>query len=573
MGDPVAGLTASELDRFLAGKARFEQVFTAPQGLGPIFNDDSCASCHALPATGGAGVLEVTRFGFAQKGFPFDPMDAQGGSLLQAQAISGLCLESIPPGANVTTERLTPSTFGSGLVEAIPDAALLALEADGGMAHLVQPLEDPLGPLRVGRFGWKAQVATILTFSGDASLNEMGITNALVGQENAPNGDLLLLAQCDTVPDFPNPEDQDDAFGFSFIERITDFQRFLAPPPQTPRSGMSGEAVFAAIGCASCHHPVFTTGTAPEAALSGKTIHPYSDFLLHDMGALGDGIAQGAANEQQIRTPALWGVRVRRPLLHDGRVTSLDLGTAIDQAVGWHGGEAVPAATAYAALTPAERSQLIAFLDSLGRVEFDHTGDGIVLEADIAPFLACFTGPGGAISPDDPCAVSDFDQDGDVDVDDFAFFEQAYEGVQEDCDLDGVWDVAELVTGASQDCNANGRIDECDILLGSSLDTNGSGVPDECEAEFSRGDCNQDGALDVADAIYLLGYLFSDSPDPACGDACEGNDDGVIDIADPIYLVSYLFQGGPAPDAPFPGCGLDATGLDATDCESHASCP
>ena len=570
MGDPISGLTASELDRFLEGKIRFEQVFTAPQGLGPIFNDDSCASCHSLPATGGAGVLEVTRFGFAEKGFPFDPMASQGGSLLQAIAISGACLETIPGGANVIADRLTPSIFGSGLVEAIPDAALLALEAGGGMAHLVQPLEDPTGPLRVGRFGWKAQVATILTFSGDASLNEMGITNALVGQENAPNGNAALLLTCDGVAD---PEDLDDPFGVSFIERITDFQRFLSAPPQTPRSGMTGEAVFTTTGCASCHHTTFTTGGAPEAALSGKTIHPYSDFLLHDMGGLGDGIVQGAASEQQIRTPALWGVRGRRPLLHDGRVTTLDLGTAIDEVVGWHGGEAAAAATAYAALAPGARAQLISFLDSLGRIEFDATGDGIVIEIDVPAFLDCFTGPGGSISPDDPCAISDIDQDGDVDLADFALFEQAYEGVEEDCDLDGVWDVEELVTGAEADCNGNHRPDSCDIALGSSIDLNGGGVPDECEASFVRGDCNQDGGQDIGDAVSLLDYLFAGAADPACADACDSNDDGILDIADPIYLFTYLFSGGAAPAAPFPGCGLDGTGADPTGCGSHSSCP
>ncbi len=552
MGEPVPGLTASELLRFDEGKIRFEQVFTAPEGLGPGFNDDSCASCHALPTTGGAGVLDVTRFGFADKGMPFDPLASQGGSLLQANAISDPCMEFVPANANVTTLRITPSTFGAGLVEAIPDADILALESPGGgMAHFVQPLEDLLGPLRVGRFGWKAQVATILTFSGDASLNEMGITNALVGTENAPNGDPVLLAACDTVSD---PEDFADPQGFTFIERITDFQRFLAAPPQTPKSGMTGEQVFNTVGCANCHYSIFITGVAPETALTGKTIHPYSDFLLHSMGSLGDGIVQGAASELQIRTPALWGVRIRSPLIHDGRVTAIDLETTIDQAVGWHGGEAATIATAYAALSAVQHDQLIAFLDSLGKLEFDMNGDGIVDQNDIAGFVGCFTGPGAAITPDDPCAVADIDQDGDVDLDDFAFFEQAFEGPQEDCDSNGIWDVEALLDGTG-------------------VDTNGNGVLDACEVNFPRGDCNQDGGEDIGDAVFALDVLFGGTPGPSCLDACDNNDDGNMDIGDPIFLLNYLFGNGPDPFAPHPGCGVDPTPADVVDCVNHPTCP
>ena len=143
----------------------------------------------------------------------------------------------------------------------------------------------------------------MLSFSGDASLNEMGLTNALVGTENAPNGNQALLQQYDLVPD---PEDQPDGEGFTRIERMDDFQRFLAPPPQTPKSGMTGETLFNTIGCATCHVASYTTGSTPETALSGKVIHPYSDFLLHDMGSLGDGIVQGMGTEKLMRTSSLW---------------------------------------------------------------------------------------------------------------------------------------------------------------------------------------------------------------------------------------------------------------------------
>ena len=569
MGEPVDGLTPAELTRFDAGFLRFEQFFTPADGLGPVFNDDSCSSCHAIPTTGGHGVLFVTRFGFSDKGVPFDPLDSEGGSLLQALSISDPCAETIPATANVTSQRITPSIFGAGLVEAIPDADIFALEANGGMAHLVVPLETPGGPARVGRFGWKAQVATILTFSGDAALNEMGLTNRLVPTENAPNGDQALLMTCDTVAD---PEDFADPQGFEFIDRITDFQRFLAPPPQTPKSGMTGEQVFNDIGCATCHHPSFTTGIAPEAALSNRIIHPYSDFLLHNMGALGDGIADGAANEQQMRTPSLWGLRIRRPLLHDGRVVAADLGVAIDEAVAFHGGEGAASAGNYAALSATERDQILAFLDSLGKVEFDANGDGIVNEGDIAAFVDCFTGPGAMVTPDDPCAVSDIDQDGDIDLDDATYFLQAFEGVLQDCNSNGTTDLLDLVNGLEADCNNNGIPDSCDIQQGGAVDINGNGIPDSCEVNFDRGDCNYDGNRDLGDAVTILGVLFSGDPAPSCVDSCDCNDDGVFDIGDAIYLLSYLFSMEAAPPDPSGFCGVDPT-ADALDCGVHAACP
>jgi CxxC motif-containing protein (DUF1111 family) len=150
-----------------------------------------------------------------------------GGSLQQSQSISVACAETVPAIANVTANRVTNSTLGAGLVEAIADADILANVGTTGVSgkvHMVGVLEDPNGPLRVGRFGWKAQVATVLTFSGDASLNELGLTNRLVGQENAPNGNMALLAACDAVPD---PEDGPDVHGLHFIDRVTSFQRRL----------------------------------------------------------------------------------------------------------------------------------------------------------------------------------------------------------------------------------------------------------------------------------------------------------------------------------------------------------
>jgi CxxC motif-containing protein (DUF1111 family) len=405
------------------------------EGLGPCFNDSGCTQCHSTPKPGGSSALFVQRFGKKAVGMtPFDPLADLGGSLLQASAIDPAVQEVIPPEADVTTHRTTPSAFGAGLVQAIPDDTLTNL-ADNpppggfvdGVAHMVTLLEDPLGPQHVGRFGWKAQVATMLSFSGDASLNEMGLTNALVMTENAPNGNQALLQQYDLVPE---PEDQPDAEGVTRIQRMDDFQRFLAAPPQTPKSGMTGQTLFNQIGCADCHVATYTTSVQPEAALSNKVIHPYSDFLLHDMGALGDGIVQGMGTEKLMRTSSLWGLSARAGfgLLHDGSAVS---GTAEDNlrdAIAAHDGEGAHSRGGFGALFPEQQDQVLAFLMSLGRLEFDAEKDNDVDPFDwaVIHINGWFQGPGaGSVTPDSPAAVADVDQDGDVDLVDFGLLQRA----------------------------------------------------------------------------------------------------------------------------------------------------
>ena len=233
-----------------------------------------------------------------------------GGSLFQQQAIDEDCAEVVPPQANVTTLRVTNGMLGYGLVEAILDADILALESSppgvSGRAHMVEAFEAP-GVPRVGRFGWKAQVPTLLTFSADAALNEIGLTNRFLMTENDPNGiNPPTLAECDTVAD---PEDGPDGNGDHFIDRVALFQRLLAQPPQTPKNGMTGETIFNTIGCADCHHPSYVTSNdmAVPEVLRGQAIRPYSDFLLHDMGLAADFIPDGAATDREIKTPPLWG--------------------------------------------------------------------------------------------------------------------------------------------------------------------------------------------------------------------------------------------------------------------------
>ena len=357
-GDPLSTLSDELLNRFELGKILFNQDLTVEGGLGPIFNQTSCGSCHNNPV-GGAGTQTVTRFGFIGKKGGFDPLADLGGSLRQAEAISDECAEIVPPEANVTTLRVTNGSLAYGLVEAILDGDLLAIrdaqpEAQRGHAHMVSNFEDPTDELRVGRFGWKAQVASVLTFSSDASQNEMGLSNRFLPFDNAPNGNEDLLENCDTVAD---PEDSPDAEGFEFIDRVTDFQRLLAPPPQTPQSGMSGETIFNSMGCMICHTPAFTTGndSETEVPLRNVPIKPYGDFLLHDMGLAGDGIVQGDANGQQLKTPPLWGIAYRNPMWHDGRFSDGPFESRVRDSIAEHGvfgSQGIPSAEAFANSTP-----------------------------------------------------------------------------------------------------------------------------------------------------------------------------------------------------------------------------
>jgi CxxC motif-containing protein (DUF1111 family) len=441
-GDPIQGLSAAQLTRFTNGKTVFEHTLLVTEGLGPIFNDTSCVHCHLNPS-GGSSAKFVTRFGQAANGpNPFDPLANLGGSLLQAQSInSPTCDEVIPPQANVTTHRITPPTMGFGLVEAIPDGDIQANAINPppgvhGIVSPVNPLEDPTH-VHVGRFGWKAQQATLLSFSADASLNEMGLTNMFLQTENAPNGNLALLAQCDSVPD---PEDHPDGGGVDMIHHQTDFQMFLAPPPQTPKSGMTGEALFVSIGCASCHIDTpFMSGPGAEPGLANQPVKAYSDFLLHDMAGFGDGIVQGAGTERLIRTPPLWGMHMRGTiaLMHNGSVAGGTFQQDIDAAVADHdipaarapiNPESHASAVAYNALTSAQRAQIGNFLDSLGKAEFDWDGNNSIDEFDWFFLQPLFTGPGAFFTPDDPVAVADFDQDGDFDLIDFGWMQRAFTG-------------------------------------------------------------------------------------------------------------------------------------------------
>ncbi len=360
-GDPLPGLNAAQLAAFAVGKEEFENVETADGGLGPIFNNNSCVACHSSGATGGASDILVTRFGRMVRGH-FDPLAEKGGSLLQQFAIDPAVQEVIPPEANVIAHRQSTPLFGLGLIEAIPDDAIRQnarrQKPDGVAGRVSEIVDITTGQQRVGRFGWKAQLASLLAFAGDAYLNEMGITSRFFPVENAPNGNTALLAAFDR---FADPEDElDPVTEKGDIDAAADFMRFLAPPPRLPltQSGRAGEMVFGQVGCAVCHQPTMMTGRSPIAALDRKPVNLFSDLLLHDMGALGDGIGQEPAGPREMKTPPLWGLRASGPYLHDGRAAT------VDEAIRGHDGEGAMARERYNRLSPQQRRQLIEFLNT-----------------------------------------------------------------------------------------------------------------------------------------------------------------------------------------------------------------
>ncbi|MCP3981571.1 MAG: hypothetical protein GY716_19910 [bacterium] len=428
-GEPLLRLTEAELTRFEAGKQAFQTVFEAADGLGPIYNANSCAACHAGPDYGGWSSTSVTLFG-NDNGVSFDPLTSEGGLMLQSQTTDAQCVETVPPSANVSIARMSGAGFGAGLVQAVEDADLQAIAAGQSepiTGHAAMIVDGESGETRVGRFGWKSQQATLISATADCAANQIGLTNRVYGQDNAPNGNAALLAQCDTVAD---PEDGPGAFGTEFVDRVADFHRYLAPPPQTPRRSMNGENFFTLSGCGDCHRKGLRTPNDPTLgdALRDQILNPFSDFLVHDMGDQSDGVVQGDASGNEMRTAPLWGLRQRDALWHDGSITGATFNERVVAAITAHqapGSEAANSAASYFGWPASLRNQILDFLGSLGRAEFDHDADNDIDADDYADFQACYTGDGkGAnlVTPDDPCAIHDADGDRDIDDDDLAGF-------------------------------------------------------------------------------------------------------------------------------------------------------
>lgn len=334
------------------GMSDFYGSVTVEEGLGPVFNATSCRTCHNLPENGGTGSQVVLRVAM-----PGSEPDVA--PLFALASIDAAC-QPRPTGRERFARRIPTPLFGAALVDAIPDATIEALadpddrDRDGISGRAAKVLDRASGQRRVGRFGWKAQDASLRASVARAFAREMGVTNALFPTEEAAGIDRATLAACDRVPD---PEDRPDAAtGSTTVDRLTAFVREMPPIAPRPRGPLErgGARVFTEAGCAACHRPTIET-RAPNAP---GAIHPYSDFLLHDVGTV-DGIAQGDAGPDEIRTAPLWGLGTRRLLMHDGSALTLP------DAVGQHRGEAEGSRRRFDALPQADRNALFAFLQTL----------------------------------------------------------------------------------------------------------------------------------------------------------------------------------------------------------------
>jgi CxxC motif-containing protein (DUF1111 family) len=349
----------------------FENIETPDKGLGPIFNGQSCSECHNSPVSGSISQVTEMRAGLFD-GTTFT--DHPGGSLINDRGIDAGLHEMVSGTDNVRVFRASLNTLGDGFVEAIPDSEFFRIQnaqPPGMRGTLIEvPVLEAPGTTRIGRFGWKDQHASLLSFSADAYLNEIGITSPLQPNENTKDG--TSLAAFDHVADPEDPPTADNPFGAD-VEAFTRFMRSTKAPvsyPNATPNSQAGSQLFVQIGCANCHTPTITTaptGTSLNGgtfivpdALGDKIIHPYSDFMLHDVGT-GDGIVQkgGQETRNMVRTPPLWGLRNRSRLLHDS-----DALTTTD-AILLHKNQAAPVIQSYNNLTQTQKNQIAEFLSAL----------------------------------------------------------------------------------------------------------------------------------------------------------------------------------------------------------------
>jgi CxxC motif-containing protein (DUF1111 family) len=361
-------VTQAEMDEALD---TFSEVEVFDDGIGPVFNNTSCKGCHESPfqAAGTGSQISELRAGHFN-GITFT--DHPGGSLINDRANDRSIQEHVFGGNEVRTQRLTLSIAGDGFVEAIDSNTLAAIAAGQPAAQrgtVIQvPVAEAGGAVRVGRFGWKNQNASLLSFSGDAYVNEMGVTNRLFPTENTSNGTVVQGGPFDGKAD-PTATGEDDA---GDVDVFAVFMRALKAPPRGPITAQvnAGQLLFNQIGCAVCHRATIQTAPAGTvinrgafvvpAALGDKLIHPFGDFLLHDIGT-GDGIVQngGQGTRNQVRTAPLWGIGARDRFLHEGTTY-----TATD-AIQKHGNQGATARANFNALSAASQAAVIAFVFSL----------------------------------------------------------------------------------------------------------------------------------------------------------------------------------------------------------------
>jgi mono/diheme cytochrome c family protein len=334
--------SASE-ETIARGAALFAREFAPAQGLGPLFNASSCLECHKSPTPGGAGangLAVVSRVGRLD-GLSFDALAGRGGPVARTHSIAEYghdcnLAHGPPVTANLISIRNAPALYGLGLIEAAPDDVIRAGIRNGGRVHIVR---DAQGNERVGRFGWKADVASLEQFVAEAFRNELGITSPL-----APF-DLVHSTNCGAVA----PGLEDDG---SMVREVTAYISSLPPPLTFVRpQHRFGQILFAAVGCGSCHTPSLAGERGPLL---------YSDLLLHDMGpAFDDRVVQGEANGRDWRTTPLWGMAARTRFLHDGRALS------VREAILAHDGEAAAAVKLFRQLTREEQEALIEFVRAI----------------------------------------------------------------------------------------------------------------------------------------------------------------------------------------------------------------
>jgi len=333
------------------GAQLFRTDFTPKQGLGPLYNARSCLECHHTPTAGGVGrnglsiVHRVGRF----DGQEFDDLAGLGGPVARAHSVAEIGIPCAlvpgpPPQANLISVRNASSLYGLGLIETISDDAIRAgAVARGNVQGRPNIVRDAQGRERVGRYGWKADVATLERFVAEAFRNELGVTSPLAAADPIP-GD----SDCGSKPEAAWDDDG------TTIRAVTAYLAALpAPAPRARNLSPEGRIVFASIGCADCHTPALR-------AVDGRDVPLFSDLLIHDMGAaLDDRVSQGGARGKDWRTTPLWGVSTRPRLLHDGRAAT------IKDAILAHDGEAAEVTTRFRRLTKPEQSALLIYVAAL----------------------------------------------------------------------------------------------------------------------------------------------------------------------------------------------------------------
>lgn len=419
-GNPLPGLTPSELALFQAGQEAFEESEGVGDGLGPRFNMDSCGGCHAFPAVGGSSpvvnpqVAVATAFGadnkvpfFIQSNGPVrevrykrHPDKSRDGGVHDLFVVSGRIDDtgnannctitqedfSIQSQNNNLIFRIPTPVFGGGLIEQIPDSVIVANQAAAawqksnvgisGRPHRIR-MDSGTTNMNgndgtIARFGWKAQNKSLLLFAGEAYNVEMGISNELFQSERDETDNCQFAP---TPNDITNSEGTTPDTTLSDLEKFAHFMRFLAPPtpslttPGGAQSISNGRSIFQSIGCAYCHTPTLQTGKAAVAALADKDVNLYSDLLLHHMGpGLADEIVQAQADPDEFRTAPLWGLGQRIFFLHDGRTTDLVKAILAHKSSGntsYKASEANGVVYKYNQLSDSQQQDLLNFLRSL----------------------------------------------------------------------------------------------------------------------------------------------------------------------------------------------------------------